>query len=152
RPVEPLARVRPERERPGAEEDRLLAGDRDAHRVLVEEVAFVPRQLEAAEELERARRPLEAAHLVARLGERARDVRPDEARRMDARKALDELSQLEERALRVGLQLILFPWATAGAIKELYGRVRELEGSLEKRDQTIRRLEDRIRELEQEKP
>ena len=93
-----------------------------------------------------ARAPGNVKEAVERMKQRY------EARRMDARKALDELSQLEERALRVGLQLILFPWATAGAIKELYGRVRELEGSLEKRDQTIRRLEDRIRELEQEKP
>ncbi len=82
--------------------------------------------------------------------ERAR--RRFEERRADARRALDDWARIEERALRVGLQIVLFPWATAGAIKELYGRVRELEGSLEKRDQTIRRLEDRIRELEREKP
>jgi hypothetical protein len=39
---------------------------------------------------------------------------------------------------------MLFPWATAGAIRELYGRVRE-------QDETIRRLEDRIRQLERER-
>lgn len=71
--------------------------------------------------------------------------------RLDAQKALEELAALEERALRVGLQIILLPWATAGAIKELYGRQRELERSLDKRDAQIRALEDRIRELERDR-
>jgi hypothetical protein len=64
--------------------------------------------------------------------------------KIDAKKALEELSQMEEKALRAALQLMLFPWATAGAIRELYGRVRE-------QDETIRRLEDRIRQLERER-
>lgn len=68
--------------------------------------------------------------------------------RVDAQKTFEDLAALEERALKVALQLVLFPWATAGAIKELYKRMRELEGSVEKRDQTIKLLEDRIRELE----
>jgi hypothetical protein len=72
--------------------------------------------------------------------------------RIDARKALEDLSELEERALKVVAQFVLFPWATAGAIRELYGRMRELEGAVEKRDRTIRLLEDRIRELERGGP
>ena len=64
--------------------------------------------------------------------------------KIDAKKALEELSHLEEKALRTALQLMLFPWATAGAIRELYTRVRE-------QDETIRRLEDRIRQLESER-
>jgi DNA repair exonuclease SbcCD ATPase subunit len=69
--------------------------------------------------------------------------------RIDAQKAMEELASIEERALRVALQLALFPWATAGAIRELYGRLKELEGGIERRDETIRRLEERIRQLEQ---
>lgn len=70
--------------------------------------------------------------------------------RIDAQRALDELSEIEERALRMAFQLLAFPWATAGAIRELYGRIRELEGSLEHRDKTIQLLEERIRRLEEQ--
>jgi hypothetical protein len=75
-----------------------------------------------------------------------------ETGRIDAQKALEELAEFEERALKVVAQFVLFPWATAGAIRELYGRMRELEGALDKRDRTIRLLEDRIRELERGSP
>jgi hypothetical protein len=106
-----------------------------------------------------------AASLAKQAGERAYARAPQnvqeaverirrryETGRVDAQRALEELAELEERALRVALQLVLFPWATAGAIRELYSRMRELEGSIEKRDRTIRVLEDRIRELERGKP
>jgi hypothetical protein len=71
-----------------------------------------------------------------------------EARRAEAEKAFEDFARLEQRALEVGVKLLLFPWATAGAIRELYGRVRDLEGTIEKRDEKIRLLEDRIRQLE----
>jgi len=69
--------------------------------------------------------------------------------RIDAQRAVEELADLEERALRVAFQLLAFPWATAGAIRELYGRVRELEVTLRGKDRTIELLEERIRKLEQ---
>ena len=49
--------------------------------------------------------------------------------RVDAQRALEELAELEERALRMAFQLLLFPVATAGAIRELYSKVRDLEGA-----------------------
>ncbi len=71
-----------------------------------------------------------------------------EAGRVDAQRALEELSALEEQAVQIATRIVLFPWATAGAIREIYGRVRELERSLDSRDATIRSLEARIRQLE----
>ncbi len=74
-------------------------------------------------------------------------VRYEEGR-IDAQKALEELAAFEEQAVRATLKLIAFPWVTAGAIRELYGKVRTLEEALTRRDEEIRELEKRIKELE----
>jgi hypothetical protein len=102
-----------------------------------------------------------AASIAQTAGKRALDRAPAnvkeaiekirrryETGRIDARHAMEELAELEEKALRMAFQLVLFPWATAGAIRELYGRVRELETTIEGKDRTIQLLEDRIRKLE----
>ena len=111
---------------------------------------FREARVRAAEIARRAgRRALERAPAnVQETVERIR--RRYEEGRVDAQRALEELAEVEERAVRVALQLLLFPWATAGAIRELYGRLRELEGGIERRDETIRRLEERVRQLERE--
>lgn len=75
-----------------------------------------------------------------------------EGGRLDAQKALEELASLEEHAFEVAVKILIFPWATAGAIKELYGRMKELERSVETRDVAIEKLEARIRELERRAP
>ena len=114
---------------------------------LFQEVRSVARSLASkAGERVYAQAPPDVQETVERIR------RSYENGRIDAQKALDELAQLEERAVKVVLQLVLFPWATAGAIRELYGRMRELEGAVEKRDSTIKLLEDRIRELERTNP
>jgi hypothetical protein len=102
-----------------------------------------------------------AASLAQGAGKRALDRAPENVKeaiekirrryengRVDARRAMEELADIEEKALRAAFQLLLFPWATAGAIRELYGRIRELEASVEGKDRTIRLLEERIRKLE----
>ncbi len=102
-----------------------------------------------------------AASLAQGAGKRALDRAPPnvkeaiekirrryETGRIDAKRAVEELGELEEKALRMAFQLLLFPWATAGAIRELYGRVRELETTVEGKDRTIQLLEERIRKLE----
>jgi hypothetical protein len=95
------------------------------------------------------RAPSNVKHAVSNVKEAVEKIRTRyEAGRVDAQKALEELSELEERALKMTFQLLMFPWATTGAIREIFGRVRELEGSLKDRDETIRRLEERIRALE----
>jgi chaperonin cofactor prefoldin len=71
-----------------------------------------------------------------------------EAGRVDAQRALEELAALEEQAVMIATRIVLFPWATAGAIREIYGRVRELERSLDSREEKIKALEARIQELE----
>jgi hypothetical protein len=75
-----------------------------------------------------------------------------ETKKLDAQRALEELAALEEQAFEIAVKIMLFPWATAGAIRELYGKVRELERTVESRDEAIKRLEARIRDLERRAP
>ncbi|MBI3725972.1 hypothetical protein HY251_18750 [bacterium] len=89
-----------------------------------------------------SRAPLGVQETVERIRSRY------EEGRIDAQKALEELAAFEEQAFRAALRLLAFPWATAGAIKDLYGRVRSLQETLEEREERIRELERRIRELE----
>lgn len=70
------------------------------------------------------------------------------AGRVDAQRAIEELAQIEEALARAAVGIIAFPFVTAGAIRELYGKLHELERSVGDRDATIRALEARIRELE----
>jgi hypothetical protein len=71
-----------------------------------------------------------------------------EGGKLDAQRALEELAALEEQAFEVAVKLLLFPWATVGAIRDLYGKIRDLERTVESRDEAIKKLEARIRELE----
>lgn len=67
---------------------------------------------------------------------------------LDAQRALEELAELEEVAARAAATILAFPFATVGAIRELYGRVSDLERELDRRDATIRALEERLKALE----
>lgn len=71
-----------------------------------------------------------------------------EERRTEARRTLEDLASIEQHALELASKIVIFPWATAGAIQELYVRVKELERTVESRDQAIARLEARVRDLE----
>jgi hypothetical protein len=73
-----------------------------------------------------------------------------ESGRVDARRALEELGSLEEQALKAAATVLIFPFATIGAIRELYERVTALEKGMAERDAKIAALEARLRELEKQ--
>ena len=71
-----------------------------------------------------------------------------EDRRREVLRVLDELVALEKEAFEQAIRVLALPWATAGAIRELYGRIRALERTAEERERTLRALEARLAELE----
>jgi hypothetical protein len=89
-----------------------------------------------------ARSPAQVQDAVRRVQDRYA------AGRLDAQRAIEELGQIEEALARAAVGIVAFPFVTAGAIRELYGKLHDLERSVGERDATIRALEARIRELE----